>query len=301
MAPNRGNECRRSTKCAGAHPCASRTPTAASSSPDTARPGTMRARVAESAGHPEAHGGDAFTSSSSSLFLRAHTADVVDTRLWALAALARATHHAVRSAPMLALTTSSASPPARLKTRVGGSTSPRAFSRRRLSRQARALHRETTTRARRFAVGSRKYLSPEPLLQDPSWVAGELQSGYQVPAYSYARNNPVRYVDPTGLSPPDEADQADGYPRGPDSFCALNPSGCPPLTPQPSDQEPDDEPVCQGGTSRKKACFAACRGGRRAIEAFCRTVRGPRRRALCLAGAYAGEAACIGMCLAIYK
>jgi hypothetical protein len=43
------------------------------------------------------------------------------------------------------------------------------------------------------------YLSPEPLLQNPNWVESELQSGHQVPAYAYARNNPVRYVDPDGL------------------------------------------------------------------------------------------------------
>ena len=100
---------------------------------------------------------------------------------------------------MLALTTTSASPPARLKTRVGGSTSPRAFSHRGFPRQHRGPHRETTTRARRFAVGSRKYLSPEPLLQNPNWVASQLRSGRQVPSYSYALNNPVRYADRDGL------------------------------------------------------------------------------------------------------
>lgn len=42
------------------------------------------------------------------------------------------------------------------------------------------------------------YLSTEPLLQDPTWVASELQSGQQVPTYSYARNNPVSLADPAG-------------------------------------------------------------------------------------------------------
>jgi hypothetical protein len=49
-----------------------------------------------------------------------------------------------------------------------------------------------------------RYLSPEPLLQDPSWVRNELEDGHQAPAYSYARNNPVSYSDPTGLSPGDK-------------------------------------------------------------------------------------------------
>lgn len=44
-----------------------------------------------------------------------------------------------------------------------------------------------------------EYLSPEPLLQDPSWVASQLRSGRQVPTYSYALNNPVGLTDPTGL------------------------------------------------------------------------------------------------------
>ena len=46
---------------------------------------------------------------------------------------------------------------------------------------------------------NRDYLSPEPMLQNPRWVASELGSGHQVPAYAYARNNPVAYSDPTGL------------------------------------------------------------------------------------------------------
>lgn len=45
----------------------------------------------------------------------------------------------------------------------------------------------------------RQYLSPEPLLQSPDWVASQLRSGQQVPSYSYAGNNPVGNVDPNGL------------------------------------------------------------------------------------------------------
>ncbi|MDX2013564.1 MAG: hypothetical protein SFW67_25450 [Myxococcaceae bacterium] len=44
-----------------------------------------------------------------------------------------------------------------------------------------------------------RYLSPEPLLQSPLFVATMLRRGAQVPAYAYAANNPVRNTDPTGL------------------------------------------------------------------------------------------------------
>lgn len=45
----------------------------------------------------------------------------------------------------------------------------------------------------------RRYLSPEPLLQNPNWVRAEASEGFISPTYSYARNNPVRYTDSTGL------------------------------------------------------------------------------------------------------
>lgn len=44
-----------------------------------------------------------------------------------------------------------------------------------------------------------RYLSPEPLLQDPTWVKEELKLGAQVAAYAYASNNPVVNSDPSGL------------------------------------------------------------------------------------------------------
>lgn len=44
-----------------------------------------------------------------------------------------------------------------------------------------------------------RYLSPEPMLQSPTFTTSMAARGIQVPSYAYAANNPLRYVDPTGL------------------------------------------------------------------------------------------------------
>ncbi len=44
-----------------------------------------------------------------------------------------------------------------------------------------------------------RYLSPEPLLQQPDYVRLMAQSGMSVPTYAYAANNPLKYSDPDGL------------------------------------------------------------------------------------------------------
>lgn len=53
---------------------------------------------------------------------------------------------------------------------------------------------------RYYDPASGRYLSPEPLLQQPQYVRGQAQRGLGVPAYAYANNNPLYWTDPTGLS-----------------------------------------------------------------------------------------------------
>ncbi len=50
-----------------------------------------------------------------------------------------------------------------------------------------------------YDPGSGRYLSPEPLLQSPAYVRRMAQTGMSVPTYAYAANNPLRYIDRTGL------------------------------------------------------------------------------------------------------
>lgn len=46
-----------------------------------------------------------------------------------------------------------------------------------------------------------QYLSPEPLLQSPGYLAAMAARGVQVPSFAYAANNPLRYLDDDGLRP----------------------------------------------------------------------------------------------------
>jgi hypothetical protein len=53
------------------------------------------------------------------------------------------------------------------------------------------------------------YLSPEPLLQDPHFTLFGALQGRSYPTYAYALNNPLRYVDASGLDPGDAFDTPD--------------------------------------------------------------------------------------------
>jgi hypothetical protein len=50
-------------------------------------------------------------------------------------------------------------------------------------------------------VAYARYLSPEPVLQNPKLVKMSAIQGQSLPTYSYALNNPIRYTDPNGLWP----------------------------------------------------------------------------------------------------
>jgi RHS repeat-associated protein len=53
--------------------------------------------------------------------------------------------------------------------------------------------------ARDYDATTGAWLSPEPLSQSPAYVTTMASRGMQVPAYAYALNNPLFWVDPTGL------------------------------------------------------------------------------------------------------
>lgn len=146
-----------------------------------------------------------------------------------------------------------------------------------------------------------RYLSPEPLLQNPTYVRRMAQSGLSVPVYSYAANNPIRNTDPTGLyvsgqpypETPTEAaataavlayppaaaaavglvvGAAIGYfgPWDPWAY-ARGPSPTPEPTPAPT-SPPPDPPVCEPG------------GGGGGDSERCRLIAGAFLRT-CLGGA----------------
>jgi hypothetical protein len=161
------------------------------------------------------------------------------------------------------------------RARIGGTASGR-----------RGPHWETSVWGRQIVLGSRKYLQPEPLMQEPTYVKAMALQGHSVPAYSYALNNPLHYTDESGLAPcmttydcclqrnPDNPEMCGGEPKprktfpeirqpDPDDSCGPNPGDC-----------DGAYEICLGackatkvGGWKKAACYSSCVVGRIICEA----------------------------------
>ena len=129
----------------------------------------------------------------------------------------------------------------------------------------------------RLRVGG-GYLSPEPYLQRPGYVASMAQQGVSVPTYAYANNNPITNSDPTGLNsviflppvypvlPPDASEWQN-------FLCTLAPGLC--------DYEPATTPgTCPipGKMWRKKKPKANCEEMLEADSEVCRGMQGDAAR-----------------------
>ncbi len=80
------------------------------------------------------------------------------------------------------------------------------------------------------------------------------------------------------------------HPRGPGSFCALNPEGCPP--PTVASTEP--------GTFNLDTCLKACDAGGAVLESFCRGLAESWQRELCWAAVSGTKVACKNMCYRVH-
>lgn len=84
----------------------------------------------------------------------------------------------------------------------------------------------------------------------------------------------------------------DGYPRGPGSFCALNPEGCPP------DSSTTDP--AQPGTFDLGSCLKACEAGGAVLESYCRGLPANWQRRVCWSVVLGSKVACRGMCYQLH-
>lgn len=79
--------------------------------------------------------------------------------------------------------------------------------------------------------------------------------------------------------------------RGPGSFCALNPEGCPP--PASTQAEP--------GLFDLNRCLKACDAGGATLEHFCRGLAEAWQRQLCWSVVWGSKVACKNMCYRIHS
>ena len=77
---------------------------------------------------------------------------------------------------------------------------------------------------RYYDPGIGRYLQPEPLLQDPEYVKSMALGGHSVPAYAYANNNPLNFVDPDGERVRVSSDRNDYWHKMMDAHALL--AGC---------------------------------------------------------------------------
>jgi len=139
---------------------------------------------------------------------------------------------------MLAISTSSTSTHAhaRPKTRVGVFEHRRAPRTRTRAAASRETRWGNSAGVRRSTSGLSQYLSPEPLLQSPTYAKMMAQLGQSTPTYAYALNNPLRYTDEDGLSP--NHSMPGNLPSAPPDFCSLNPGSCPHTDPSGTNWDP---------------------------------------------------------------
>ena len=83
------------------------------------------------------------------------------------------------------------------------------------------------------------------------------------------------------------------YPRGPGSFCALNPEGGPPPAPRQSERSDSST----GLTS----CLKACEAGGETLRNYCRSLEDSRKRALCWSVVLRPKTECVNMCHSIHE
>lgn len=81
------------------------------------------------------------------------------------------------------------------------------------------------------------------------------------------------------------------HPRGPGSFCALNPEGCPP---------PLSSPTAEPEAFDLNRCLKACDAGGAVLEAFCRGLAEDWQKRLCWSVVLGSKKACQGMCYRIH-